>query len=164
MLTSLTSQQFHGGSSTSFKSKPTQPAGLSNALRMMQLDDYEIKPSEIEIMTKLDGSPSTLGRGAFGEVRMGAEAAAASLAVKLLLSHLKSVSEALLVPCLDAALSTNCYMTICSPPSPSLAKVWYLKAAQDAQHAILTFEGRVGQMACNVGKQSSGAIPGDAWY
>ncbi|KAK9836640.1 hypothetical protein WJX74_005022 [Apatococcus lobatus] len=68
VLTSLTSQQFHGGSSTSFKDKPTQPAGLSNALRMMQLDDYEIKPSEIEIMTNLDGSPSTLGRGAFGEV------------------------------------------------------------------------------------------------
>ena len=68
MLTSLTSQQFHGGSSTSFKDKPSQPAGLSDALRMMQLDDYEIKPSEIEIMTNLDGSPSTLGRGAFGEV------------------------------------------------------------------------------------------------
>ena len=37
---------------------------------MMQLDDYEIKPNEIEIMTNLDGSPATLGRGAFGEVKV----------------------------------------------------------------------------------------------
>ena len=34
----------------------------------MQLDDYEIKPSELEILTNLDGSPALLGRGAFGEV------------------------------------------------------------------------------------------------
>ena len=35
---------------------------------MMQPDDYEIKPNEIEIMTNLDGSPMLLGKGAFGEV------------------------------------------------------------------------------------------------
>ncbi|KAK9864746.1 hypothetical protein WJX84_008462 [Apatococcus fuscideae] len=34
----------------------------------MQLDDYEIKPSELEILINLDGSPALLGRGAFGEV------------------------------------------------------------------------------------------------
>ena len=48
--------------------KPGRSAGISEALRMMQLDDYEIKPSEIEFMTNLDGSPCLLGRGAFGEV------------------------------------------------------------------------------------------------
>ena len=109
MLTSLTSQQFHGGSSTSFKSKPTQPAGLSNALRMMQLDDYEIKPSEIEIMTNLDGSPSTLGRGAFGEVSMFAEATAASFPVELLHSNVNVGSEAVTVLYHCAALSTFCH-------------------------------------------------------
>ena len=37
---------------------------------MMQLNDYEIKPTEIEILTNLDGTPMRLGHGAFGEVSM----------------------------------------------------------------------------------------------
>ncbi len=67
-LTSLKSQAFGTSSNNSSVIPKRQPAGLSQVLRMMQLDDYQIKPSEIEIMTNLDGSPATLGRGAFGEV------------------------------------------------------------------------------------------------
>lgn len=37
--------------------------------KMPHADDWAIKPSEIEIMTKSDGSPVLLGRGAYGEVR-----------------------------------------------------------------------------------------------
>ena len=58
--------------------QPGQAAllGLSFALRMMQLDDYEIKPSEIEIMVSLDGTPLVLGRGACGQVALHAQARA----------------------------------------------------------------------------------------
>ena len=71
-LTSLKSTMFglSSGNSSMAGSKQGQPAGLSQVLRAMQLDDYQIKPDEIEIMTNLDGSPATLGRGAFGEVKM----------------------------------------------------------------------------------------------
>ena len=51
-------------------SKPSRALGMTNALHLLQLDDYEIKPSEIEVMLNLDGSPAILGRGAFGEVSM----------------------------------------------------------------------------------------------
>lgn len=57
-----------GPTSGSSSDRPKRSAGISEALRMMQLDDYEIKPTEIEIITNLDGSPCLLGRGAFGEV------------------------------------------------------------------------------------------------
>ena len=68
-LTSLRSTMFGGSQQPMMGGKQSQAPGLSHVLRMMQLDDYQIKPSEIEIMTNLDGSPATLGRGAFGEVR-----------------------------------------------------------------------------------------------
>lgn len=68
----------HSNQLTSLRSSCFEPSaqaakcgpcpGLSSAMRMMQLDDYEIKPSELEIMVNLDGSPHVLGRGAFGQV------------------------------------------------------------------------------------------------
>ena len=68
-LVSLRSTQFGASGGTSSDSKNKPALGLSMVLRQMQLDDYEIKPSEIEMMTKLDGAPAILGRGAFGEVQ-----------------------------------------------------------------------------------------------
>lgn len=55
-------------SSDESKAQTSIGHGLSNALHLLQLDDYVIKPNEIEIMTKPDGSPDILGRGAYGEV------------------------------------------------------------------------------------------------
>lgn len=53
--------------STAGTSKQRQRS--SGSLSMPPVDDWAIKPSEIEIMAKSDGSPVLLGRGAFGEAR-----------------------------------------------------------------------------------------------
>ena len=44
-------------------------AALTEILRELQLDDWEIRPSEIEIMSNADGMPALLGKGAFGQVQ-----------------------------------------------------------------------------------------------
>ena len=47
---------------------------LSQLLRDLKLDDWEIRPAELEWETQEDGSPVLLGKGAFGQVRAGAGA------------------------------------------------------------------------------------------
>ena len=66
----LTSIAFDGSASSALPStNSSKPSlGLTDALHILKLDAYEIKPSEIEIMKNLDGSPAVLGKGAFGEV------------------------------------------------------------------------------------------------
>lgn len=66
----LTSLAFDGSASSAASSNDSsKPSlGLTDALHILKLDAYEIKPSEIEIMKNLDGSPAVLGKGAFGEV------------------------------------------------------------------------------------------------
>ena len=69
-MSSLKSTRFDNllPSSRSGHSGHSSGSGITDALRLMQLNDYEIKPSEIEILTNLDGTPMRLGHGAFGEV------------------------------------------------------------------------------------------------
>ena len=43
-------------------------AAMSAVLRELQLDDWEIKASELEIVRNADGSQCCLGQGAFGQV------------------------------------------------------------------------------------------------
>ena len=38
-------------------------------MQELQLDDWEIKPNEIDIMVNADRSQCQLGHGAFGQVR-----------------------------------------------------------------------------------------------
>ncbi len=38
-------------------------------MQQLQLDDWEIKPNELEFVTNPDGSHCQLGHGAFGQVR-----------------------------------------------------------------------------------------------
>lgn len=66
-LTSMAFKPSTGGASDN-NSRPSQSLGLTDAVHLLKLDAYEIKPSEIEVMTNLDGSPAILGKGAFGEV------------------------------------------------------------------------------------------------
>ncbi len=49
--------------------KPNPAAAMASVLRELQLDDWEIKAGEIEIVLDPDGSQSCLGQGAFGQVR-----------------------------------------------------------------------------------------------
>ncbi len=44
-------------------------AAMSKVLRELQLDDWEIKAGEIELIMNPDGSQACLGHGAFGQVR-----------------------------------------------------------------------------------------------
>ena len=53
---------------SSVDGRPVSSRYSVQVMQDLQLDNWEIKPSELEIMTNADGSQCQLGHGAFGQV------------------------------------------------------------------------------------------------
>lgn len=47
---------------------------LTQALKNLHLEDWDIKPCEIEVMAHADGQPVLLGQGAYGQVQPASSA------------------------------------------------------------------------------------------
>ncbi len=65
----LTSKNFDSLGTDQSKAASDHAAAMSAVIKQLQLDDWEIKPHEIDIMLDSRGQACLLGEGAFGAVR-----------------------------------------------------------------------------------------------
>ena len=68
-MSSYQSMSFENSDPTSGTNSGPKSMGLTSFFHKVGMDDYEIKPTEIELMTNADGTVCVLGRGGFGQVR-----------------------------------------------------------------------------------------------